>query len=77
MPRNRRDVEWRREVQRLLALALESVGAWDSAVMFWHGYVTAATSAGALRPNGPALSRILLHMAELFPGVTPFTRSTL
>jgi len=67
LSRNRRDLDWQRETQRLVALALEGVGAWDGALIFWDGYVAAATRAGTLPSAGRAASRILLHMAELFP----------
>ena len=65
--RDRRDLDWQRETQRLLALTLERAGAWDEALGFWDGYVAAATRAGTLPATGRAASRILLHMAELFP----------
>ena len=43
--RDRRDLDWQRETQRLIALTLERAGAWDEALGFWDGYVTAATRA--------------------------------
>ena len=33
----------------------------------WDEYVTAAVAAGILPAKGPELSRVLLHMAALFP----------
>jgi hypothetical protein len=67
MLRRRRGPAWRREVERLVALALERAGEWDAAVNAWDGYLTAAIRAGDLPATGPAPSRVLLHMAELFP----------
>jgi tetratricopeptide (TPR) repeat protein len=65
--RDRRDLDWQRDTQRLIALTLERAGAWDEALIFWDGYLTAATRAGTLPAEGRAPSRVLLHMAELFP----------
>jgi len=65
--RDRRDLDWQRETQRLIALTLERAGAWEEALLFWDGYLTAATRAGTLPAAGRAPARVLLHMAELFP----------
>ena len=65
--RDRRDLDWQRETQRLIALTLERSGAWDEALIFWDGYFTAMTRAGTLPATGRAASRVLLHMAELVP----------
>jgi len=40
---------------------------WPDAVLAWDGYRAAAVRAGALPPAGPEMSRLLLHMTELFP----------
>jgi hypothetical protein len=63
--RDRRDLEWQRETQRLAALTLERSDAWEEALLFWHGYLTEATRAGTLSAAGRA--RVLLRMAGLFP----------
>src|SRR5262249_51949436 len=65
--RDRRDLDWQRETQRLIALTFERAGAWDEALIVWEGYRTAATRAGVLPAVGRAPSRVLLHMADLFP----------
>ena len=63
--RDRRDLDWQRETERLIALMLERAGAWEDALVFWDGYLTATARAGTLPPAGRA--RVLLRMAELFP----------
>ncbi len=65
--RDRRDLGWQRETYRLIALTFERGGMWDEALLFWDSYLAAATRAGALPATGRAPSRVLLHMAELFP----------
>ncbi len=67
LQRDRRDLEWRRDTERLIALTLEGAGAWDQALLFWDGYLTGANRAGAMPATGRETSRVLLHMAELFP----------
>jgi hypothetical protein len=52
---------------RLVALTLERMD-WSDAVVLWDEYVTLAVRAGVLTARGAELSRILLHMAALFPG---------
>ncbi len=64
---DRRDLDWQRDTQRLIALALERAGAWDEALILWDAYLTAATRAGTLPASGRAPARVLLHMAELVP----------
>jgi tetratricopeptide (TPR) repeat protein len=54
------------DILRLLALTLEH-GEWDTALAMWDGYLTAATATGLLSTTGPAIARVLLHMANLFP----------
>jgi tetratricopeptide (TPR) repeat protein len=65
--RDRRDLDWQRETQRLIAITIERVGAWDEALLVWDAYLTAATRARAMPATGRAPARVLLHMAELFP----------
>lgn len=65
--RDRRDLDWQRETQRLIALTLEHAGAWAEALVFWDSYLTAAIRAGTLPAAGRAPARVLLHMAHLFP----------
>jgi tetratricopeptide (TPR) repeat protein len=62
LPRSKRDPD----ILRLTALTLERAD-WSGAVELWDEYVTAAIEAGILSATGPELSRILLHMAALFP----------
>jgi len=54
------------DMLRLLALTLER-GEWDTALVMWDGYLTAATATGLLSTTGPERARVLLHMAHLFP----------
>lgn len=54
------------DLLRLIALALEQV-AWEAALEWWDGYVTAATATGMLPAKGQEIARVLLHMANLFP----------
>jgi hypothetical protein len=54
------------DMLRLLALTLER-GEWDTALVMWDGYLTAATATGLLSTTGPEMARVLLHMANLFP----------
>jgi hypothetical protein len=54
------------DMLRLLALTLER-GEWDTALVMWDGYLTAATATGVLHTTGPEMARVLLHMANLFP----------
>jgi hypothetical protein len=51
---------------RLLALTSER-GEWDTALVMWDAYLTAATATGLLSATGPERARVLLHMANLFP----------
>ena len=67
LQRDRRDLEWRRDTERLIALTLEGAGAWDQALLFWDGYLTGANRAGTMPATARETSRVLLHMAELFP----------
>jgi hypothetical protein len=53
-------------IVRLLALTLER-SEWDTALVMWDGYLTAATATGLLSTTGPEIARVLLHMANLFP----------
>jgi hypothetical protein len=62
LSRNKRDPD----LVRLLALTLERPD-WSDALVLWDEYVTAAVAAGSLPAQGPALARVLLHMAALFP----------
>jgi hypothetical protein len=55
------------DLVRLLALTIERQD-WSDALVLWDEYVTAAVAAGSLPAQGPALARVLLHMAALFPG---------
>ena len=64
---DRRDLDWQRETERLIALTLERAGAWAEALIFWDRYLTAAIRAGTLPATGRAPARVLLHMADLFP----------
>ena len=54
------------DMLRLLALTLER-SEWDTALAMWDGYLTAATATGLLSTTGPECTRVLLHMANLFP----------
>ncbi len=54
------------DMLRLLALTFER-GEWDTALVMWDGYLTAATAIGLLSTTGPEMARVLLHMAHLFP----------
>jgi hypothetical protein len=54
------------DILRLMALTIERVD-WSDAVVLWDEYVTVAVAAGILPVKGPELSRVLLHMAALFP----------
>jgi hypothetical protein len=54
------------DLLRLLALTIEHMD-WSDALVLWDEYVTAAVAAGTLPSKGPELSRVLLHMAALFP----------
>jgi hypothetical protein len=54
------------ELMRLMALTVER-GDWSDALVLWDEYVSAALKAGQLPAKGPELSRVLLHMAALFP----------
>jgi hypothetical protein len=55
------------DVLRLMALTIERTD-WSDALVLWDEYVTAAIEAGILPATGPEVSRVLLHMAALFPG---------
>jgi len=61
--RGRRDLD----SLRLVALALERAGMWDSALGVWDRYLTAAIQTRVLFSSGPEGCRVLLHMAGLFP----------
>jgi len=52
---------------RFGALVLDQHGDWPDAVLVWDAYRAAAVRAGTLRPEGPEMGRLLLHMAEQFP----------
>ncbi|HVQ76454.1 MAG TPA: hypothetical protein VMT79_13075 [Candidatus Binatia bacterium] len=67
LQRDRRNLEWQRDTARLIALTLERAGAWDQALIFWDGYLADANRAGATPATGRETSRVLLHMAGLFP----------
>jgi hypothetical protein len=54
------------ELLRLMALTIERQD-WSDALVLWDEYVTAAVAASILPAKGPELSRVLLHMAALFP----------
>jgi hypothetical protein len=54
------------ELLRLMALTIERRD-WSDALVLWDEYVTGAVKAGRLAAKRPELSRILLHMAALFP----------
>jgi hypothetical protein len=55
------------DTSRLVALALEGTGAWDVALHAWDRYFSAARRTRVLPGSGPEVSRVLLHMAGLFP----------
>jgi hypothetical protein len=63
LPRSKGDPD----ILRLTALTMERTD-WRGALELWDAYVTAAVAAGILPATGPELSRVLLHMAALFPG---------
>src|SRR5262245_2099022 len=54
------------DILRLLALTLER-SEWDTALVIWDSYLTAATATNLLSTTGPEIARVLLHMANLFP----------
>ena len=54
------------DLLRLMALTIERMD-WSDALVLWDEYVTVAVTAGILPAKGPELSRVLLHMAALFP----------
>lgn len=54
------------DIMRLAALTIER-SQWDAALILWDAYLTAAIRTGALAATGPAMARVLLHMATLFP----------
>jgi hypothetical protein len=54
------------DLLRQMALTIEHSD-WSDALVLWDEYVTAAVGAGILSAKGPELSRVLLHMAALFP----------
>jgi hypothetical protein len=54
------------ELLRLMALTIERMD-WSDALVLWDEYATGAITAGILSAKGPELSRVLLHMAALFP----------
>jgi tetratricopeptide (TPR) repeat protein len=62
LSRGKRDLD----TLRLMALTIERTD-WSDAVVLWDEYVTAAVAAGILPVKGPEISRVLLHMAALFP----------
>jgi hypothetical protein len=55
------------DLLRLMALTIERTD-WSDALVLWDEYVAAAIEAGILPATGPEISRVLLHMAALFPG---------
>jgi tetratricopeptide (TPR) repeat protein len=63
LPRSKKDPD----ILRLMALTIERTD-WSDALVLWDEYVTAAVEAGILPTTGPEISRVLLHMATLFPG---------
>jgi hypothetical protein len=52
---------------RLLALAVERTGIWDTALGLWDRYLTAAIQTRVLPSSGPEVCRVLLRMTDLFP----------
>jgi hypothetical protein len=62
LSRGKRDLD----LLRLMALTVERRD-WSDALVLWDEYVSAAVRAGILPTKGPELSRVLLHMAALFP----------
>ena len=62
LSRGRQDLD----LLRLMALTIERMD-WSDALVLWDEYVIAAVAAGILPAKGPELSRVLLHMAALFP----------
>jgi tetratricopeptide (TPR) repeat protein len=62
LPRSKRDPD----ILRLIALTIERTD-WSDALALWDEYVTAAIETGILPATGPEISRVLLHMAGLFP----------
>jgi hypothetical protein len=62
LPSGKRDPD----ILRLIALTLEH-SEWDMALAAWDSYLNAATTAGLLSATGPEITRVLLHMASLFP----------
>lgn len=55
------------DTPRLIALAMEREGLWDLAVHFWDRYLGAAIRADIFPGASHEASRVLLHMAGLFP----------
>ena len=55
------------DTKRLMALALERTGLWDSALPLWDMYLMAMTRTGGWPAACPEASRVLLHMADLLP----------
>ncbi len=52
---------------RLIALAVERTGIWDTALGFWDRYLATAIQTRVLPSTGPEVCRVLLRMADLFP----------
>jgi hypothetical protein len=54
------------DLLRLMALTIERMD-WSDALVLWDEYVSVAVTASILSAKGPELSRVMLHMAGLFP----------
>jgi tetratricopeptide (TPR) repeat protein len=55
------------DAPRLLALALERTGVWEGALSLWDSYLSTMIRSGVWPASCPEVSRVLLHMAALFP----------
>lgn len=55
------------DAPRLMALTLEQVGVWDGALALWDSYLSMMLRTNVWPAACPETSRVLLHMAGLFP----------